>query len=81
MLFTHSWTGLCLLAGSLTGALARTGGLQEDPDIKAISVCCWREVVRIVTDRDTATDTQPRARKSPSISYRYIHTPVEAFLT
>jgi mannose-binding lectin 2 len=29
---------LCLLAGSLTGALARSGGLVEDPNIKAISV-------------------------------------------
>ncbi|KAL7776338.1 hypothetical protein CFE70_006754 [Pyrenophora teres f. teres 0-1] len=37
MLFARSWTSLCLLAGSLTGALARSGGLSEDPDIKAIS--------------------------------------------
>jgi hypothetical protein len=36
--FARSWTGLCLLAGSLTGAMARSGGLSEDPDIKAISV-------------------------------------------
>lgn len=38
MVFAKSWTGLCLLAGSLTGAMARSGGLREDPNIKAISV-------------------------------------------
>jgi hypothetical protein len=32
---------VCLLAGSLTGALARSGGFIEDPNIKAIPVCCW----------------------------------------
>lgn len=38
MVFAKSWTGLCLLAGSLTGVMARSGGLQEDPNIKAISL-------------------------------------------
>ncbi|OAK97009.1 vesicular integral-membrane protein VIP36 precursor [Phaeosphaeriaceae sp. SRC1lsM3a] len=38
MVFAKSWSGLCLLAGSLTGAMARSGGLREDPNIKAISL-------------------------------------------
>lgn len=38
MLAARPWTSLCLLAGSWTGAWARSGGLSEDPDIKAISL-------------------------------------------
>ncbi|KAF1917237.1 vesicular integral-membrane protein VIP36 precursor [Ampelomyces quisqualis] len=38
MVVAKPWTGLCLLAGSLAGALARSGGLAEDPNIKAISL-------------------------------------------
>ncbi|CAO2651590.1 Nn.00g041600.m01.CDS01 [Neocucurbitaria sp. VM-36] len=38
MLFSKPWTGLFLLAGSFTGAWGRSGGLSEDPDIKAISL-------------------------------------------
>lgn len=38
MLFARPWSGLCLLAGSLSGAWAKSGGLTEDPDIKAISL-------------------------------------------
>lgn len=42
MLLAKPWASLCLMAGSLTGAWARSGGLTEDPDIKAISVrCCY----------------------------------------
>lgn len=40
MLFASKWMSLCLMAGSWTGAWARSGGLSEDPDIKAISVGC-----------------------------------------
>ncbi|PVH95372.1 vesicular integral-membrane protein VIP36 precursor [Periconia macrospinosa] len=35
-MFARTWTSLCLLAGSLTGV--RALGLEEDPDIKAISL-------------------------------------------
>lgn len=38
MLFASSWAAVCLLAASLTGVSARSGGLTEDPDIKAISL-------------------------------------------
>jgi mannose-binding lectin 2 len=50
MLFSQSWTGLCLLAGSLTGVMARKGGLIEDPNIKAISVCCQLQAIGTVTE-------------------------------
>jgi mannose-binding lectin 2 len=35
-MFGKQWTSLCLLAGSLTGALGL--GLEEHPDVKAITV-------------------------------------------
>jgi mannose-binding lectin 2 len=40
MVFARQWANWCLLAGSWTGALARSGGLTENPDVKAISVSC-----------------------------------------
>jgi mannose-binding lectin 2 len=39
-MFGKQWTSLCLLAGSLTGALGL--GLEEHPDIKAITVSLAR---------------------------------------
>lgn len=45
MLLARPWTSLCLLAGTWTGAWARSGGLSEDPDIKAISVGCYYEII------------------------------------
>ncbi|KAH8724262.1 concanavalin A-like lectin/glucanase domain-containing protein [Phaeosphaeriaceae sp. PMI808] len=38
MFSAKSWMSFCLLAGRWTGALARSGGLTEDPNIKAISL-------------------------------------------
>ncbi|KAJ4363503.1 hypothetical protein N0V83_009798 [Neocucurbitaria cava] len=38
MLFARPWAGLFVLAASFSGALGRSGGLSEDPDIKAISL-------------------------------------------
>jgi len=38
MLFARPWTSFCLLAGNVAGALAQSGAMSEDPDIKAISL-------------------------------------------
>lgn len=53
-MFGKQWTSLCLLAGSFTGAFGL--GLEEHPDIKAItvsldlSICNVHLLTAIVTD-------------------------------